>query len=59
MVSPGAGIRGAPNYKSHAMTSSKIFERGTFMGLRYLKMKGQKSWIGLALKQDCAKRRKL
>ena len=30
---------GAPNQKSHAMTSSKIFEKGTFCGTKIVEWK--------------------
>ena len=32
-------------HKSHAMTLSKVFKRGTFMGQRYRRMKDQKPWL--------------
>ena len=52
--------RGA-NYKSHTMTSSKIFETGTFCRTDtvYRRMEDQKPWPGLARNQDFSKRRGL
>ena len=46
-------------HKSHAMTSSKIFEKELFEGKRYRKMEDQKLWSGLTLNQDFAKVRGL
>ena len=44
-----------PNRKSHAMTSSKFFEKWLFMGQKYPKMEDQKSSPGLACNLDFAK----
>ena len=35
-------IGGGPNHKSHAMTSSEIFKKGTFVGQRYRRMEDLK-----------------
>ena len=50
---------GVSNQKSHAMTSSEIFERGTFCGQRYRRMEDQKPWPGLALNQESSNGRAL
>ena len=51
---------GGANQKSHAMTSSEIFERGTnFVGQRYRRMEDQKPWPGLALNREFSKGRGL
>ena len=34
LAQPGFLIGGGPNHKSHAMTSSEIFEKGTFCGAK-------------------------
>ena len=49
--------RGA-NHKSHAMTSSEIFERNFFVGQRYRRMEDQKPWPGFSPNQDFAKGRR-
>ena len=36
-------IRGGLNHKSHAMTSSKFFQRGSICGQRYRRMEDLKS----------------
>ena len=33
---------GGPNHKSHAMTSSKFFKKGLFLGQRYRRMENPK-----------------
>ena len=38
---------GGAHHKLHAMTSSEIFERITFVGQRYRRMENQKPWSGL------------
>ena len=52
-------LGGDPNLKSHAMTSSEIFEKDTFSGPRYHKMEDQKPWPGFSRNQDFAERRGL
>ena len=42
------------NHKSHAMTPSEVFVRGTFVGQRYRRMDDQKHWPCLALHHDFA-----
>ena len=41
------------------MKSSKIFERGIFVGERYRRMEDQKPWPGLALNREFSKGRGL
>ena len=41
------------------MTSSELFEGGTFCGQKYLRMKDQKPWHVLERKQDFAQERGL
>ena len=48
---------GGANQKSSAMTSSQIFEKGSFFGQRYCRMEDQKP--GLTLNQNFAKGREL
>ena len=35
------GGKSGPNHKSHAMTSLEFFEKGTFVGQRYRRIKDQ------------------
>ena len=49
---------GGSKHRSHAMTSSEIFEKKTFVGQRYRGTEDQmKPWPGLALDQDFTKGR--
>ena len=48
--------RGA-NHKSHAMTSSEIFNRETFCGKLFCRMKDLKPWPVFAISHDFAKGR--
>ena len=45
---------GGPKPQINAMTSSKIFERGFFVGQKYPRMEDQKPWPGLVRNQDFA-----
>ena len=45
---------GGGGTKSQVMTSSEIFEKGTFVGQRYCRLEDQKPWPVFARNQDFA-----
>ena len=47
------------SHKSHAITSSEIFEKELFTGPRYCKIEDQKPWPGFSRNQDFAEGRGL